>query len=102
MLAKRSSGFVYLVSRMGVTGERQSLSDSLAPLVSGMRRVTSLPLVAGFGISTPAQAALVGRMADGVAVGSAIVRLIEQNQNSPGLENKLEASRAASLPLSTE
>lgn len=91
MLAKRSSGFVYLVSRMGVTGERQSLSDSLAPLVSNMRRVTSLPLVAGFGISTPAQAALVGRMADGVAVGSAIVRLIEQNQNSPGLENKLES-----------
>ncbi|MCC6367864.1 MAG: tryptophan synthase subunit alpha [Bryobacterales bacterium] len=91
MVAKHSSGFVYLVSRMGVTGERQSLSDSLASLVSGMRKVTTLPLAVGFGISTPEQAAQVGQLADGVVLGSAIVRVVEQNQKSKDLEKKLES-----------
>jgi len=100
MVAKHSSGFVYLVSRMGVTGERQALSDSLAPLISGMRKVTTLPLAAGFGISTPEQAAQVGRLADGVVLGSAIVRIVEQNQNSEDLEKKLESfARSLSAAL---
>jgi len=55
-VAEYSTGFVYLVSRTGVTGERAALSDSLAPLIEKMRGVTALPLAAGFGISTPDQA----------------------------------------------
>ena len=79
LVAKYSTGFVYLVSRTGVTGERSSLSGALQPLIERTRAVTSLPLAAGFGISTPEQAAIVAKMADGVVVGSAIVRLIEKN-----------------------
>jgi tryptophan synthase alpha chain len=91
LVAEYSTGFVYLVSRMGVTGERESLSESIAPLVTSMRKHTSLPLAVGFGISTPAQAAAVARLADGVVVGSAVVRLIEQNQTSDTIEERLEA-----------
>ncbi len=79
LVAKYSTGFVYLVSRTGVTGERTALSDALAPLIERTRAVTTLPLAAGFGISTPEQAGIVAKMADGVVVGSAIVRLIEKN-----------------------
>ncbi len=76
LVAKYSTGFVYLVSRTGVTGERDSLSSSVEPLVASMREVTNLPLAVGFGISTPEQAREVARVADAVVVGSAIVRLI--------------------------
>jgi tryptophan synthase alpha chain len=86
LVAKYSTGFVYLVSRTGVTGERQALSDALEPLIQRMRAATSLPLAAGFGISTPGQASTVAKMADGVVVGSAIVRLIEQNASEAELE----------------
>jgi tryptophan synthase alpha chain len=78
-VAQYSTGFVYLVSRTGVTGEQAALSASLAPLISKMRAATKLPLAAGFGISTPEQAAAVAKMADGVVVGSAIVRQIEKD-----------------------
>jgi tryptophan synthase alpha chain len=78
LVAEFSSGFVYLVSRTGVTGEQASLSKAVAPLVRDMRRVTKLPLAVGFGISTPEQARDVAELADGVVVGSAFVRLIEQ------------------------
>lgn len=91
LVSRYSTGFVYLVSRTGVTGERANLSDGVAPLVQAMRRVTSLPLAVGFGISTADQARAVGAVADGVAVGSAFVRLIEQNAADPALETKLEA-----------
>jgi tryptophan synthase alpha chain len=86
LVAKYSTGFVYLVSRTGVTGERQALSDALDPLIRRMREATSLPLAAGFGISTPAQASVVAKMADAVVVGSAIVRLVEQNASEAALE----------------
>ena len=79
LVAQFSTGFVYLVSRTGVTGEQSALSESLAPLIDKMRAVTKLPLAAGFGISTPEQAAAVAKMADGVVVGSAIVRQIEKD-----------------------
>jgi tryptophan synthase alpha chain len=84
LVAEYSTGFVYLVSRTGVTGERATLSESLAPLIARMRQVTALPLAAGFGISTPQQAAEVAKMADGIVVGSAIVRQIEKDPG--GLE----------------
>jgi len=79
LVAQYSTGFVYLVSRTGVTGEQVALSDSLAPLIDKMRAATKLPLAAGFGISTPDQAGAVAKMADGVVVGSAIVRQVEKD-----------------------
>ena len=91
LVAQYSSGFVYLVSRTGVTGERATLSESVAPLVQAMRQVTTLPLAVGFGISTADQVRAVGEVADGVAVGSAIVRTVEQYAASPELESRLEA-----------
>jgi tryptophan synthase alpha chain len=85
LVAQYSTGFVYLVSRTGVTGEQAALSQDLAPLIEKMRATTRLPLAAGFGISTPDQAAAVAKMADGVVVGSAIVRQIEKDP--AGLES---------------
>jgi tryptophan synthase alpha chain len=86
LVAKYSSGFIYLVSRTGVTGERADLSDLLQPLIDATRAVSPLPLAAGFGISTPEQAGAVSKIADGVVVGSSIVRLIEENAGEAGLE----------------
>ncbi len=79
LVAKYSTGFIYLVSRTGVTGERNTLSDSVAPLVELMRVITDLPLAVGFGISKPEQVRAVGSIADAVVVGSAIVRAVEEN-----------------------
>jgi tryptophan synthase alpha chain len=92
LVARYSSGFVYLVSRTGVTGERDSLSSSAAPLVDSMRKATNLPLAVGFGISTPAQVETVSRLADGVVVGSALVRVIERSAGSASLEANLESA----------
>jgi tryptophan synthase alpha chain len=90
-IARCSSGFVYLVSRTGVTGERASLAASLKPLIVRARAATSLPLAAGFGISRPEHAEEVGALADGIAVGSAFVRIIEENGGSPATETQLES-----------
>src|SRR5438105_3493485 len=90
LVAKYSTGFIYLVSRTGVTGERESLSESVGPLVQAMRDVTDLPLAVGFGISTPEQVRAAGSIADAVVVGSAIVRTIEKNAANPELESSLE------------
>ena len=91
LVARYSTGFVYLVSRTGVTGERDTLSNSVEPLVRAMRQVTSLPLAVGFGISNPGHVADAGRLADGVVVGSAIVSLIERNARNASLEIELES-----------
>ncbi len=73
LAAERTDGWLYLVSVTGTTGTRRGLSPQLAPLVERARAVTPLPLLAGFGISTPAQAAEAGALADGVVVGSAAI-----------------------------
>jgi tryptophan synthase alpha chain len=91
LVAKYSTGFVYLVSRTGVTGERSSVSDSVAPLVLAMRAVTELPLAVGFGISTSEQVRAIGTIADGVVVGSAFERVIEGHVSSPQLPARMEA-----------
>jgi tryptophan synthase alpha chain len=91
LVAKYSTGFVYLVSRTGVTGERASVSESVQPLVTALRAVTDLPLAVGFGISTAEHVQAIGAIADGVVVGSAFVRVIEQNSVSPQLPDQLEA-----------
>jgi tryptophan synthase alpha chain len=91
LVAQYSTGFVYLVSRTGVTGERDSVSGAVGPLVRSMRAVTELPLAVGFGISTPEQAAEAGRQVEAVVVGSAFVRMIERNRDNPSLEIQLES-----------
>jgi tryptophan synthase alpha chain len=73
-IARTGSGFVYLISRLGVTGERTDLPPELPATVARLRAATTLPLCVGFGISQPAQARAVAALADGVVVGSAIVR----------------------------
>jgi tryptophan synthase alpha chain len=91
LVAKYSTGFVYLISRMGVTGAQASLSDTVGPLVEEARKITDLPLAVGFGISKPEHAAAVGAVADGVVVGSAFVKIVEAYADSPELEDRLEA-----------
>lgn len=73
LVAERARGFVYLVSVTGTTGARASLPPHLAAFVARVRAVTTLPLVVGFGIRSAEQAQVVGRLADGVIVGSALV-----------------------------
>ncbi len=73
-LCARSRGFVYAVARMGVTGERSTLGGEAAQVVQRIRECTDTPAYVGIGISTPGQAAEACRVADGVAVGSALVR----------------------------
>ena len=74
----QSTGFVYLVSVLGITGERQSLPVELSQFVERVRAHTDKPLAVGFGISTPDQAAAVGQVADGVIVGSALIKAAGQ------------------------
>lgn len=72
-LAARSDGFVYYVSRRGVTGERRAFEKGLAPQVNRLRAFSHKPVLIGFGVSTPAQARTASRIADGVVVGSAFI-----------------------------
>ncbi len=90
LVAEHSSGFIYLVSRTGVTGEQRSVSESVRPLLSRMRRLTDLPLAVGFGISTAAQVSELAAVSDGVVVGSALVKIIEQNAGKPDLADRLQ------------
>jgi tryptophan synthase alpha chain len=95
-----STGFVYYVSRTGVTGERAALDTDLARDVKRLRKRLDPPLAVGFGISTPQQVEAVGEIADGVVVGSALVRLIEEKGGDSGLPALLEGRvRELSAPL---
>ena len=82
-IAQASTGFVYAVSRTGVTGAQAKLAADAKDLVRRLRKFTKLPIAVGFGISSPEQFAAVGAFADAVVVGSAIVETIERN---PGKE----------------
>ncbi|MFT8726398.1 MAG: tryptophan synthase subunit alpha [Liquorilactobacillus ghanensis] len=77
-----ASGFVYAVSSMGVTGTRQQIQTNLKQMIAEIRQATDLPIAVGFGIHTPAQAAEIATVADGVIVGSAIVKLIAENDSA--------------------
>ncbi len=102
LVAEHSSGFVYLVSRTGVTGEQQTVSKSVQPLIGRMRQLTPLPLAVGFGVSTPQQVAEVAAVADGVVVGSALVKLIENEGTAPDLAMRLQKfTRELTAPLRT-
>jgi tryptophan synthase alpha chain len=85
MVAERASGFIYAVSRAGITGARESVSSAAEKLVKRMRKFSTLPVAVGFGISTAAQVAEVWTYADAVVVGSAIVAEIEKAGDSSGL-----------------
>jgi tryptophan synthase alpha chain len=84
-IARASRGFIYVVSLTGTTGERRELPPDLGAQMRTLRLVTTKPLCVGFGVSTPEHAAAVGKLADGVIVGSAIVRLIERYAGTPEL-----------------
>ena len=88
-IARHGSGFVYLISRLGVTGVQETTAASLPETIQRLRSATKLPICVGFGISTPAQAQSVGRLADGVVVGSALVKAAEQ-----GPEDVLKLTRS--------
>jgi tryptophan synthase alpha chain len=85
LIARRSSGFIYVASRLGVTGERADIPADLGGQLRALRMVTTKPICVGFGIAKPEQVAAVGALADGVVVGSAIVRLMESRANQPSL-----------------
>ena len=78
-ISSRGSGFVYLISSLGVTGARAQLPRELPATIARLRGVTTLPVCVGFGVSTPQQAADVARLADGVVVGSAVVRAADES-----------------------
>lgn len=90
-IAKVAEGFVYYVSREGVTGARPDLASGIAEQVALIKSATQVPVCVGFGISTPDQAAAVARMADGVVVGSAIVQLVEKHGAGPDLASRIGA-----------
>lgn len=84
MIAKSAKGFIYEVSSLGVTGVRNEIKTDLKSITAAIKAVTDLPVAVGFGISTSQQAAKVCRYADGVIVGSAIVRIVaEYGKNAP-------------------
>lgn len=78
VIAREAEGFLYVVSSLGVTGEREKIGTDLASVIGKARKYTSVPCAVGFGISTPEQAGEMGKLADGVIVGSAIVRLLAE------------------------
>jgi tryptophan synthase alpha chain len=78
-IANHGSGFVYLISRLGVTGMRDAVPVALESTIARLRSVTKLPICVGFGISNPSQAATVGKLADGIVVGSALMQAAGQN-----------------------
>lgn len=77
-IAREAEGFLYLVSSLGVTGTRSEITTDLSSIVNAVRENTQIPCAIGFGISTPEQAGQMAQLADGVIVGSAIVKLLEQ------------------------
>ena len=89
MIAERASGFIYAVSRTGVTGAQAELSSEAERLVVRVRDVTDLPIAVGFGISTSAQVREVWRFADAAVVGSAVVAEIEKLVGAPDLVNQV-------------
>lgn len=90
-IAKCAEGFVYYVSRLGVTGAQVEIASGIAEQVAVIKGSTQVPVCVGFGVSNPEQAAKVASMADGVVVGSAIVKLIEKNGSSPDIGQQVEA-----------
>jgi tryptophan synthase alpha chain len=81
LIVRKSQGFLYYISVVGITGSENTLSEDIVNNIQKIKKITSLPVALGFGISTPEQARMAGKIADGVIVGSAIVREIEKHSN---------------------
>lgn len=90
LITEKASGFIYYVSVTGVTGARDKLREDIGMQIMEIKRLTNLPVAVGFGISTPEQVRHAGSLADGVVVGSAIVKIIEKVGDSPHLPEKIE------------
>jgi tryptophan synthase alpha chain len=102
-IARQARGFVYAVSRAGVTGVRDTLTRDAEALVKRVRRVSDLPVAVGFGVSTPQQVRNVWRFADAAVVGSAIVHEIESFNDSPELVTRVgEFARSLVVPTGAE
>ena len=95
MIVERSAGFVYVVSRMGVTGAGATLASSVADLIAKLRPLTGKPLAVGFGVSTPEHAKAVAGYADGVIVGSALIDAIARSEDKPAATLELCRELAA-------
>ncbi len=88
--AADGSGFLYGISRLGVTGARTEIADSAVELAARVRAQTDRPLALGFGVSTPAHVRAIGRLADAAVVGSALVQVIAEHGRSPALLGEVE------------
>lgn len=97
MIAKEASGYIYIVSSMGVTGVRSKITTDLGKIVASIRQVTDVPCAIGFGISTPEQAKEMADIADGAIVGSAIVKMIDRygQDAAPHVYEYVKAMKAA-------
>ena len=91
LIVKRGSGFIYYISRIGVTGMQASVASDLASQVARIRAHTGLPIAVGFGVSNPEQAGTVASHGEAVVVGSAVVNQIAENGKSPELVAKVSA-----------
>jgi tryptophan synthase alpha chain len=94
-LCRRSRGFVYGVNVMGVTGERTALSSSAGVLATRLKAITDLPVIMGFGVSGPDQAAAIAEVADGVVVASALMRAMLSGEDPEQIGERVAALRAA-------
>jgi tryptophan synthase alpha chain len=90
-MVRGASGFIYYISLTGVTGTGTPVLEEIRDRVAFIRRLSDLPVVAGFGITNPSQAREIAPAADGVVVGSAFVRLIGEQAGKPGLGRTVEA-----------
>lgn len=96
-IAERTRGFLYLVSLTGVTGARAHLPAGLEDMIRRTRLITALPLAVGFGISTPAQAQAIGRLADGVVIGSALIEMVRKSADPSAAAGEFAAAMRAAL-----
>jgi tryptophan synthase alpha chain len=95
LVAERSQGFIYVVSVTGVTGARESLPDTLATFIARVKQLATQPLCVGFGISTAGQARQVGQLADGVIVGSQIIKLMDTDDGFKSVDSFVREMRNA-------
>jgi len=106
LIADASQGFIYYVSRLGITGVREQLADDLGSMLTHVRARTLKPVAVGFGVSNPEHMRLVAELADGVAVGSAIVKLVEEARGREVMLDRVgafvAALKAATQPVSVE
>lgn len=93
MVARTSSGFIYYVSITGITGARLQIDESLGESIKKIRKITDKPVCVGFGVSNPEEASRVSEIADGVIIGSAIVKML--NESPEGFEDFVKALRKA-------